>query len=215
MIESKSMTKEHRKFQSSVLRFYDFYIEFVGDIPKHVERPIPGKSKESFAVWKKRVLGSDVSDVCVYRPVIVDGRTRLSTLAVEGRALKQLIQQSRAEVKAIGKESLQVVEDNATRQKQEIKNKARKVLKEVKNQAATEIEKTRETLLQKAMLVPIEELEYIIGQNGEVLEPAVKEHLENLMANAKMDKFPLEALLRGLIETQIQAVRIVRNANNV
>ena len=204
------MTNEYKKFQKSVLRFYDFYIEFVGDVPKHVERPMKNNSSESFAVWKKRVLGSEVSDVRVYRPVIVDGRTRIATVANEGQALKQLIQQSTAKVKAEGKELLQAVADSATSQKQEIKKKSKKAVAEVKIQAVMEIKKTKEAMYKKAIQVPIEELEHIIDQIGESLEPAVKEHLEKLVRSAKNQNFPLEALLKGMISTQVHAVQILK-----
>ena len=209
------MTKEYQKFQRSVLRFYDFYVEFDGDAPKHVERPTTDSPTESFAVWKKRVLGSGVTDVRVFRPVIVDGRTRVSTIAEEGLVLKQLLQQSTAKVKITGRALLQAAEDTATHEKQEIKKKSRRKVADAKSQAAIEIEKTRNTAYQKAMQVPIDELELIIDQIGESLEPAVKEHLEKLVAKAEKDKFPLEALLRGMIDAQIKAVRVLKNASNV
>ena len=209
------MTKTHKKFQGSVLRFYDFYIEFEGDSPNHVERPAVKDSTENFAAWKKRVLGTGVSDVRVYRPVDVDGRTKISTIADEGRALKLLIRQSTAKVKTVGREQLQAAEDKALRQTQEFEKKSRKTVTDVKNKAARKIEETRQTFYRKAMQVPIDELRQIIEDVGESLEPAVKEHIEKLVTKASKDEFPLRALLREMIETQAVAVQVVRSRNNV
>ena len=209
------MSSDYKKFQNNVLRYYDFYIEFDGEAKEQVERRLADGSTETFSAWTRRVLGSKAGEIRVYRPVPVDGRTRISTIAEEGRVLKQLIQQFTAKLKTEGKESLQAVEDAALRKTEEIAKKSKMTVIKAKNKAALEVENARMVANQKAMAVPIEELRHIMDQIGEPLEPAVREHLERLVADAEGNEFPLEALLRGMIDTQIQAVQAIRNANNV
>ena len=208
------MNDAYQKFQDSVLRFYDFYIEFEGNAPNHVERPLKTDTTEKFAAWKKRVLNIGIFDIRVYRPVTVDGRTKISTMADEGRILKQLIRQSTAKVKSTGRVELQAAEDKARLQKQKLKKKSQETVIAVQTQAARSIKETREALYKNAKKVPIDELSQIIEDIGESLEPAVREHLEKLINKAEKDEFPLQTLLKEMINTHIAAVLVVKSTGS-
>ncbi len=71
------MSKE--KYCTNILRYYSILVEYEGNEDK-LNVPLPLEEPETFAHWRQRVLGNDVSDVKVYMPIEFQGKTLISTI---------------------------------------------------------------------------------------------------------------------------------------
>lgn len=71
------MSKE--KYCANILRYYSILVEYEGNEDK-LNVPLPLEEPETFAHWRQRVLGDDVSNVRVYMPIEFQGNTLISTI---------------------------------------------------------------------------------------------------------------------------------------
>jgi len=61
-----------------IMRKYGLLVDFAGDPAKANVPDSLEDNDETMAHWFKRVLGSDVQDVVVYCPIVVDGKRKLA-----------------------------------------------------------------------------------------------------------------------------------------
>jgi hypothetical protein len=98
-----------------ILKTYSLIIDYEGDAQReNVPKPIEG---ETFNQWKKRVLGSNVSNVTVFAPKQPAPQTRISTLQNEAGAdhlekvFKTLGKEQKANLSAAVKDAISNTEE--------------------------------------------------------------------------------------------------------
>ncbi len=186
-------------FERNVLKYYDLLIEVEGRAPKSVARPLKGQN-ETFAQWKKRVLGDTVEGIRVYRPVDVQGATRMATLAEEGKRLKSVVQDAKVKVKVQAEERLAATVEESELELEHAKQTAIRKIRKVRDQAQDHVEKVR----QRAETVPVEELEEILQITD--LDIATREFLQRLVDESRNNEVPLRYVLEKLVSFRGQAV---------
>lgn len=97
--ESSSSTSKEA-YCYKILNTYGFLVSFQGDISQQ-NLPAPERH-ETFAQWKRRVLGPDAHDVVVYVPITPNGRTKVETLQEKAdiSALKSIFKKMRNDLTA-------------------------------------------------------------------------------------------------------------------
>ena len=201
------MTKSQSNFCANVLRYYDLVVQFDGVAPRNVAAPKSGD--ETFAQWCKRVLGDEVENVRVFRPQEVNGRTRMKTLADEGRELKQLVQETKARVRSAANEKVAQIQNDLVEVKKTVSKELKKKVAVVRARAEQDIQ----TAHVRAAQVPIQELQDLLMDLN--LDPATQQFLDRLIAKAGKDPFPLGVVLRGLVDRRVLAVAAARENERV
>jgi len=94
----KPASKENYCYK--ILNAYGFLVSFQGQA-SHQNPPTP-EPDETFAQWKRRVLGPDAHDVVVYVPDTPNGRTEVATLQKKAdlSALKSIFKKMRKDLTA-------------------------------------------------------------------------------------------------------------------
>lgn len=144
-------SKEYFCYQ--ILKKHSLIVDFDG-------KPAQGKISEfdpdeTYACWKKRVLGDDVSNVVLYSPIErLAGKTKMSTL------------QSKA-----GAESFEKV--------------FREIIKAEKERAKSTLARVVENIVREYTTYPLSALEDLVAASNEALEPSVSEFVDSLLMSEK------------------------------
>ncbi len=190
-------------FERNVLKYYDLLVEFEGQAPKSVARPLAGRN-ETFAQWKKRVLGDAAEDIRIFRPVNVPGATRMATLAEEGKRLKSVVRDAKVKTKVQVEGRLASTVEDRELALQEAKRTAKRKIKKVQDLAQDRVEQVRTEVLRRAETVPAEELEEILQTTD--LDAATREFLQRVVEESRNEEVPLRYVLEKLVRFRGQAV---------
>ena len=189
------------EFRAKVLKKHGLFVLFDGESPTRVASP--AADRETFASWSRRVLKKEPGEVLVFRPSCVDPRVHMATLADEGEALKELVKENQAIVRFDAAEKLAHVEEVLAEEIESIKQRERKLRANQREKAALKIEEANRRLKQAA-LVPVEELRALLEDVDaeQPLDDATREFIDRTMDEASNDTFPLEVILRKLLQRQ-------------
>ncbi len=172
------------EFRAKVLKKHGLFVLFDGESP--------AADRETFASWSRRVLRKEPLEVVVFRPTCVSSGVLMSTLADEGKGLRELVKEVQARVQSEAAESERKLDAGQSK----------------KTDADLEAAASREKRSGRVALKELREL-FDESEGNDEFDEETMRFIERTITEASKSKSPVKLILRELLQRQRTLGRMI------